>query len=418
MKTICRQSTRLAAIAILALLTTALVGPASAQDSLMIGVTAPLSGPAAQSGLALRQGMIIAADEWNAKGGVTLGGKHRKVELLVEDNQGDPAQGVSAAQKLITSNKVNFLIGDAFASSVTMAEMDLADQYKIPMMSCEPVSGAISEKIEKDPQKYRYFWKGDYNSDGYATTLYGTYISLMKSGQVKPVKKTIAFLVEDTDYGRSIASDTINRFKADGWNIIANNTVPLGSTNFNAVLAKLSYANPDVLVSVFTSVDSGVALSKQFQEQGMKSMQMAIFYPLRPAYYKGAGNAGDGLVWAPLVWDPAQRPNQKPLAEKVQAKFNTPGTSDHAFGYDCVNIILEAYKTAGSLKTDSVVKALAATNHNGIQGRYVFDQKNHTVKFGPGFIVMPAAQIRNGKNILIWPEDLATGKYETPRWMK
>ena len=77
-------------------------------------------------------------------------------------------------------------------------------------------------------------------------------------------------------------------FKADGWNVIANNTVPLGNTNFNSALIKLDYDDPAVLVSVFTSVDSGVALSKQFIEQGLKSSQFAIYYPPRPAYLKGA----------------------------------------------------------------------------------------------------------------------------------
>ena len=119
---------------------------AQAEEVVKIGITAPLSGPPAQSGVSLRQGMTAAAEEWNAKGGVTVAGKPHKIDLLFEDNQANPAQGVSAAQKLITNDQVNFLIGDAFASSVTIAEMDLADQYKIPMMSCEPVSGAISAR--------------------------------------------------------------------------------------------------------------------------------------------------------------------------------------------------------------------------------------------------------------------------------
>ncbi len=124
----------LAALAGLALISVPDV--ARAQDTVKVGVTGPFSGPTAQSGLALRQGMTIAVEEWNAKGGVTIGGKSLKAEPLFEDTQNNPAQGVSAAQKLITDNRVNFLIGDAFASSVAIAEMDLAVQYKIPTMSC------------------------------------------------------------------------------------------------------------------------------------------------------------------------------------------------------------------------------------------------------------------------------------------
>src|SRR5208337_1810705 len=94
----------------LALLIAGLLGVAQAQDVVRIGVTAPLSGPPAQSGLALRQGMTMVMDEWNAKGGLTIDGKRYKIELLFEDTQDSPAQGVSAAQKLITNNHVHFLI--------------------------------------------------------------------------------------------------------------------------------------------------------------------------------------------------------------------------------------------------------------------------------------------------------------------
>lgn len=325
---------------------------------------------------------------------------------------------MSAAQKLITNDQVNFLIGDAFASSVTIAEMDLADQYKIPMMSCEPVSGAISDKIEKNPEKYQYFWKADFSSQGYAATIFQTYAALIKNGEFKPIKKTVAFIVEDTDYGRSIAANATDLFKADGWNVIANNTVPLGNTNFSSALIKLGYDNPDVVVSVFTSVDSGVALSKQFLEQGLKSSQFAIYYPTRPAYLKGAGSAGEGLMWAPLIFDTAQRPADKSLDEKVQAAFSTPATSDHGYGYDCMNIVLNAFKTAGTAKPEGVVKALAATDYSGILGRFVFDQKNHTAQYGPEFIPIPTAQIRDGVNVIIWPANVATAKYQVQPWMK
>jgi len=286
------------------------------------------------------------------------------------------------------------------------------------MLSCEPVSGAISAKIEKDPQKYQYFWKADFNSQGYAATIFETYASLVKGGQFTPAKNTVAFFVEDTDYGRSIATNAADLFKAGGWTIVANNTVPLGNTNFTSALAKLSYDNPDALVSVFTSADSGVALSKQFLEQGLKSSQFAIYYPTRPAYLKGAGSAGEGLMWAPLIFDTAQRPADKALDEKIQAKFSIPATSDHAYGYDCMNIVLNAFKAAKTVKPEAVVKALAATDYSGILGRFVFDQKDHTVRYGPEFLPIPTAQIRGGTNVIIWPPNVATAKYVVQPWTK
>ncbi len=396
----------------------ALAVPATyAADVIKIGVTGPFTGPAAQSGLALKQGMIVAAQKWNDKGGIIVHGQKRKIKLLFEDTQDNPAQGVSAATKLITNNKANFVIGDAFSSSVTLAEMDLADQYKVPMMSCEPVSSEISQKIAKNPGQYKYFWKADFGSDGYAATVHNTYRQLIKSGQFKPKNKKIAFVVEDTDYGRSIAALTANLFKQDGWDVISTNTVSLGDTNFNSILTKLSYRSPDVLVSVFTSVDSGVALSRQFNELGLKASQFAVYYPTRPGYISGAGKDGEGLMWTPLLFSTALLPKDKALNEKIQKHFNTAATSDHGYGYDCLNVAVHAYQKAGTTDPAKVAKALAATDYKGILGHYVFNQKNHTVRYGAKFIPIPAAQIRNGKNVIIWPQTVATGKYQKQPWM-
>src|SRR3954471_20280294 len=95
-------------------------------DQVKIGIVGPLTGPAANSGVSLQQGMQLAAKEHNA-----AGGKHQ-VELLFEDSQSRPEIGVAAGQKLITRDGVKLLIGEAFHSHVTMAMMELASQFNVP----------------------------------------------------------------------------------------------------------------------------------------------------------------------------------------------------------------------------------------------------------------------------------------------
>ena len=83
-----------------------------------------------------------------------------------------------------------------------------------------------------------------------------------------------------------------------------------------------------------------------------------------------------------------------------------------------MNIVLNAFKAADTVKPEGVVKALAATDYNGILGRFVFDQKNHTAQYGAEFIPIPTAQIRDGVNVIIWPANVATAKYQVQPWMK
>ncbi|SFG14346.1 branched-chain amino acid transport system substrate-binding protein [Desulfotomaculum arcticum] len=387
-------------------------------DVIKIGMVGPLTGPAAEAGIALKQGAQLAVDEWNEKGGIAVDGKKTKVEILFEDSQSKPEAGVSVAEKLITRDKVNVLIGDAFASSVTMAVMELAPKYGIPVMSIEPVSGEIAKKVKSDPEKYATYWKGDFNSDAYGQTVFETYQYLVEKGLFTPKTKTVAFVVEDTDYGRSNAEVVKNLFAGIGWNSVALETVPLGYTDFYPQLNKIKNLNPDVLVSCFTSLSSGVALVKQFQEIGLTASHMAIYYPLRPEFTEQAGSAAEGLLWTPLIFDPENLDQQKAMADQIKSKYDAVPNYDHAAGYDGINNMLSAIEAAGSLEPKAIVAALSETDRKGVQGRFVFDQESHTIKAGEEFVPVPTAQIEGGKNCIIWPENVASHEYTKQSWVK
>ena len=392
---------------------------AAGPDEIRIGATAPLTGPAAEAGVALKQGMIQAIEEWNAKGGIKVkeSAKALPIKLIIEDCESKPAVGVSVGEKLITRDKVHFLIGDAFASSVTMAVMELAPKYGIPMMSIEPVSSEIAKKVAANPQRYWSFWKGDWNSDAYANTIFSTYKYLFDKGLLKPKNKTIAFIVEDTDYGRSNAQKTSELFQGIGWKTVALEAVQLGSTDFYPQLNMLKEKNPDILVTIFTPLASGVAVSKQFHEIGLKSSQFAIYYPLRPEYLQQVGEVGQYLMWSPLTLDPEHNRLHKELKQKIEKRWNVTLTMDHASGYDGICNVLDSIQRAGSLDPKAIVAALSKLDRKGYMGRYVFDQKTHTVKDGESFLAVPTAQIQKGKNILIWPSDMASGVYQPQPWI-
>lgn len=393
---------------------------AGAPEEIRIGVTAPLTGPAAEAGIALKQGIILAVEEWNGKGGVYIkeAGKKLPIKVWIEDCQSKPEIGVSVGEKLITRNKVHMLLGDAFHSSVTMAVMELAPKYGIPVMSIEPVSAEIAKKVANNPKRYWSYWKGDFNSDDYASTIFGTYKYLIKEGLLKPKNKSIAFIVEDTDYGRSNAQKAIRLFSGIGWEILTIETVALGYTDFYPQLTKIKPMNPDVLATVFTPLASGVAFIKQFHEVGIKSSPFAIYYPLRPEFIAQAGKAADFLMWAPLMIDPVNNPDHKAFEEKIKKRWNVTLTMDHGSGYDGANNAIKSIEISGSVDQKAIVQALSKLDNKGILGRYVFNQENHTIRAGEEYLPVPTAQIQNGRSKVIWPASLATGTYQTPPWLK
>jgi len=401
----------------------ALAGCGSASKSedvktVKIGMIGPLSGPAAEAGNCMKQGAQLAMDEWNAKEGVNIGGKKVKVEILFEDSQSKPEVGVSLGEKLISRDKVHVLIGESFHSSVTLAVMELAPKYGIPIYSIQPVSDEISKKVASDPKKYATFWKGDFGNDNFGKAAFETYKYLTEKGLFTPKTKSIAFLVEDTDYGRSLTTVMKGLFEGAGWKTVASETVPLNHTDFYPQLNKIKSAKPDILLTVFTPLASGVALVKQFQEVGMTASHFGITFPRRPEFSQQAGKSAEGLLWSPLMFDPDNIDKQKPLSNKIKEKFNVVATSDHAFGYDAINNILDAVNRAGTIKGDVLSEAIGKTDREGLLGRYVFDPKDHSAKGGVEYLPVPAVQIVDGKHYIIWPDKLAKRQYTPQPWVK
>src|SRR6195952_18526 len=103
--------------------------PAQAEDTVKLGLVAAMSGQSAKSGEAIVRGLSIAIDEVNAKGGV-LG---QKVELIVRDDESNPAKGVVAARELVQREKVAGLFG-GLDTPVSMAIVPYANQAKVPFM--------------------------------------------------------------------------------------------------------------------------------------------------------------------------------------------------------------------------------------------------------------------------------------------
>jgi branched-chain amino acid transport system substrate-binding protein len=114
--------------------------PASAQETIKLGLVASLSGQSAKSGEAITRGLSLAIDEINAKGGV-LG---KKVELVVRDDESNPAKGVIAARELVQREKVVAFFG-GIDTPVSIAIVPFANQAKVPFIGVWAAGTAITQ---------------------------------------------------------------------------------------------------------------------------------------------------------------------------------------------------------------------------------------------------------------------------------
>lgn len=389
---------------------TMLSAPAFA-DEIKIGVVGPLTGPAATSGIAMREAYQFVADEVNAAGGVDMDGEKYTLNLIFEDSASRPEMGVSAAQKLLTRDNVDLLIGDTFASSVTIALMDVAASYGKFVMSGQPVSSEIARKVESDPERFANFWKSSWNSDAYARAMFEAVQGLIDAGKFEPGDKKIAFVFEDTDYGKSNTEFALPLFTEAGWTETAHEAVPLGHSDFYPQLSKLRGDVPDVLVSIFTSVNSGIALTTQIKETGLESLHIAIYYPLRPEFHDGVGEDSENMLWTPMLYDPVNNEKHKALFDLMAAKqINANG--DHAQGYCQFSMLVDNMTRAGSVEPTKLSEAFASTDFDCYTGRFVYDIANHTPMIGAEFLPVAVAQVQDGVSKSIWPESSATSEFK------
>ncbi|MDH7490767.1 MAG: ABC transporter substrate-binding protein, partial [Anaerolineae bacterium] len=98
--------------------------------TIKIGVIAPMTGDVKTFGESTKNGVELAVEEWNAKGGL-LG---KKIEIVLADDKNDPAEATAAATKLIQQDKVKFIVGSV-ASKCSIPISDVCNKNKVVMIS-------------------------------------------------------------------------------------------------------------------------------------------------------------------------------------------------------------------------------------------------------------------------------------------
>ena len=335
-------------------------GSVSAQN-IVIGVSTAQTGPAAVASEWERWGVNLAIEEINAAGGV-LG---RKLEVLVMDNKCNPSEAVNVANKLVEAKVV--AIEGAHCSSGHLASMKIIQDAKIPMIT----------GIASNPQITTLSGKG---GNDYAFRISASDASMMEAlgkylGTQKPFK-TVAIVAEDSDFGRG-GSDA---FKAvaekAGVQIVSTDIHPQNTPDFTSILTRLQQRRPDAIATFQLGGDS-----INFLRQ---AMQVGVRIPFTGRIELGGRNLpiieAGGMEKSISAWQYsalAESPQNKAFAEKIMAKHKAEPYLQTWAGYDCIRVLAQAIKDAGSTdgtKIKDAIKAMAFTN---VMGKTVkFDEYN------------------------------------------
>ena len=387
---------RLAPVALAGVVAASLPLPAGAQTPIKIGASMSVTGTYAKPGSYQKEGYDICIDELNGKGGL-LG---RKVELVIYDDQSQPATAVKLYEKLITEDKVDAVMGP-YSSAVSEAVANVTEKYKKVMVA--PLAATTS--IFKKGRKYIFM----------VITPAENYLDGLIDMAAKRGLKTVAIINEDTLFPKASAAGTAEAAKKRGMQVVLQEAYPKGNTDFSALLVKIKAANPDV-IAAGTYFDDAVAITRQMKELNVnpKMFGLTVGGDLPEFYDLLKQNAE--YVYGSTQWDESlPYPGQKEFLAAYTKKFKHEPSYHAAAGYAGCLIYGEAVKRAGTLDADRVREQLLKMEIKTAFGDYKVEADGFQVAHK-----MVMLQWQDGKRVVVWPDDLASGKmrYPTPEWGK
>ena len=241
----------------------------SQQNVIKIGAVYPLTGNIASTGLDCKRGVDLAVDIINGKydldlplarseGLPNLGGA--KIEIVYADTKGDPKNGMSETERMITSEKVVAMIG-AYQSAVTKTASQMTERLRIPYVCSDSSSPTLTER------GYKYFFRVSPHDDIFARDQF----QFLKDLEKKTGQKVhnVAVLYENTEFG-SHAGKAYKKYADQmGYNVVADIAYPTNATDVTSEVSKLIVGKPDVLLHASYITDA-ILFTKTFKEMGFQ----------------------------------------------------------------------------------------------------------------------------------------------------
>jgi len=339
-------------VPLLALLTlTLLAGAAGAQpkEPIKIGLAAAVSGGSAASGEAIKRGLQIALDEINARGGL-LGG--RKLEMVIRDDEGNPAKGVTIARELVEREKVAVVFG-GLHTTVALAQVPVWQELRTPYMG----AWAAGTNITRNGASPNFVFRVSANDDLVDRYLARYAIEVMKKG--KP-----GLLLENTAWGQS------NEAGLGKW-LGERNVKPVGIEKFNwndpdmsPQLLRLRGAGADHVILV-ANAPEGAQVVKSRAKIGWEVPMISHWGISGGRFAELTGELSDGVVFLQTYsFFGKQGERGQAVLKALAEKYGVKGPEDviapvgTANAYDGMHLVALAIEQAGGTDGSKLREAL------------------------------------------------------------
>ncbi|WP_423958292.1 amino acid ABC transporter substrate-binding protein [Bradyrhizobium sp.] len=374
------------------------VSVASAEDVIRFGAPLPITGPLAPEAIKQQQGYDLWAEQANKSGGISVGNKKYKVEIVYVDYQSNTPRAVQATEQMITQDNINFLFG-AFGSGAAKAASTISEKYKVPTIAAAASSTQVYD------QGYKYLFGTFTPNETLTTPLTG----IIKA-KVPSVKK-IAILARNDLFPLAIAQEMEKSAKTNGIEVVYFEKYAIGTLDHSAALSEIKALAPQ-WIFITGYINDLLLVRKQMVDQEIKEDVLTMIAgPAYQDFIEGAGQSAENITSASW-WHPAEQYDGKDIfgttanfVKLFKAKYNSEPDYGQASAALCGALFQMAIEKAGTLDRDKVRDELAKLDVVTFFG---------PVKFGPNGQINsldpPVFQIQDAKPVVLFPQAIKQGE--------
>jgi len=378
-------------------------------DTVVLGAAVSLTGKYSVNGKNTKDGYDLAVKRINEMGGVKVGGKSYKLEVLYYDDESTPARGAQLAERLISQDGVKFVLG-AYSSGLTKAIAPVTEKYKVPHVEG---NGAARELFT---QGYRYLFAVLSTSDYYLRDAVNLGAEVAREHGRDPKTLKIAMAFENDPFSLDVREGIVEDAKRHGMQIVVDDKLPPEINDMAATLTKVRALKPDLLL--VSGHEKGATLVVR------QTAEMKVDVPIVATTHCDSAKIAESLgkiaeqVLCASQWDRKLSYKDRwfgsadDYAKRFEKEFKYPAPYQAAESTASVLVFADAFERARTLDPEKVRDAIASTDLMTFFGPIKFDQTGKNVAKP-----MVLYQVLNGDYKVVAPTKWAETKMVWPRKM-
>jgi branched-chain amino acid transport system substrate-binding protein len=340
-----------------------LASPALAADTVKIALTGPYSGGSAPMGTSTRDGSKLAIAEINAAGGIDVGGKKMKIEIVERDDEAKNERGALIAQELAAMTDLSGVIGSVNTGVVMAGDKHLLDA-KITKIIC-PAAGSASmtQWIDKPATADKPAYQGPKELSIFRFAAHdAVQAELVVAEAIARRLSKVAIFHDDTNYGVSGRDDLLKQIKAQGdkLTVLTQEKFKIGDKDMTAQLLKAKSMGAQAIL-IWAIGPEEAAVSNGMAKLGMKIPLIGGWTLSMSNYIDNAGGNGNGTMMPQTFIEEPVTARAKAFIEAYHKAYGVtriPSAVAAAQGYDAVLIFAAAVKQAASTESRKIAAAL------------------------------------------------------------